>query len=86
MAMSNSIGSNVFDILICLGVPWFLENTIVKPFSIIKVYSGGIFYSAGVLLCSIVVQRLFFFFLFCRLASPFNVAQITVVKRKKEKK
>ena len=55
MAMSNSIGSNVFDILICLGVPWFLENTIVKPFSIIKVYSVGIFYSAGVLLCSIVV-------------------------------
>ena len=55
MAMSNSIGSNVFDILICLGVPWFLENTIVKPFTIIHIYSGGIFYSAGVLLGSIII-------------------------------
>ncbi len=55
MAMSNSIGSNVFDILICLGVPWFLESTILKPFTVVHVYSGGIFYSAGVLLGSIVI-------------------------------
>ena len=52
-----------------------LLNSIVPP------YCCG-----ALLLCSIVVQRLFFFFLFCRLASPFNVAQITVVKRKKERK
>ena len=55
MAMSNSIGSNVFDILVCLGLPWFIENTIIKPFSVINVYSGGIFYSSGILLCSIIM-------------------------------
>ena len=30
MAVSNSIGSNVFDILLGLGLPWFLSTT-VKP-------------------------------------------------------
>jgi len=55
MAMSNSIGSNVFDILVCLGLPWFIENTIIKPFTVINVYSGGIFYSSGILLCSIII-------------------------------
>ena len=28
MAVSNSIGSNVFDILLGLGLPWFLSTTI----------------------------------------------------------
>ena len=26
MAISNAIGSNVFDILICLGVPWLFKT------------------------------------------------------------
>jgi Ca2+/Na+ antiporter len=26
MAISNAIGSNVFDILICLGVPWLFRT------------------------------------------------------------
>ena len=25
MAVSNAIGSNVFDILMCLGLPWFIK-------------------------------------------------------------
>lgn len=25
MAISNAIGSNVFDILVCLGVPWLFR-------------------------------------------------------------
>ena len=25
MAVSNAIGSNAFDILICLGVPWLIR-------------------------------------------------------------
>ncbi|CAG2111809.1 unnamed protein product, partial [Medioppia subpectinata] len=28
MAICNSIGSNIFDILFCLGVPWFLKSVI----------------------------------------------------------
>ena len=37
MAVSNAIGSNVFDILVCLGVPWFIKTAIKDPGSTIKV-------------------------------------------------
>ena len=29
MAVSNSIGSNVFDILLGLALPWFIKTTMV---------------------------------------------------------
>lgn len=41
MAVSNAIGSNVFDILICLGFPWFLKTVIVDPGTIVPVESRG---------------------------------------------
>ena len=41
MAVSNAVGSNVFDILICLGLPWFLSTAIVYPGSSVSVYSKG---------------------------------------------
>ena len=42
MAVSNAVGSNVFDILICLGLPWFIQTAIIKPGSRVHVYSKGI--------------------------------------------
>lgn len=41
MAVSNAVGSNVFDILICLGLPWFLQTGVIMPGSIVHVYSKG---------------------------------------------
>lgn len=41
MAVSNAVGSNVFDILICLGVPWLLQ-TAIKHGEPVQVYSEGI--------------------------------------------
>lgn len=41
MAVSNAIGSNVFDILLCLGLPWFLMTVIVEPGSTVRVRSRG---------------------------------------------
>lgn len=41
MAISNAVGSNVFDILLCLGLPWFLQTTIVDRSGPIQVYSAG---------------------------------------------
>lgn len=31
MAVSNAVGSNVFDICLGLGLPWFIETAIVNP-------------------------------------------------------
>ena len=41
MAVSNAVGSNVFDILLCLGLPWFLKTTFVTPNKPVQVYSAG---------------------------------------------
>jgi len=54
MAVSNAIGSNVFDILVCLGLPWFLDTAIVNPDEYVKVTSKGLVYSTFSLLSTIV--------------------------------
>ena len=41
MAVSNAIGSNVFDILMCLGIPWVLKTAVVHPGSEVKVVHKG---------------------------------------------
>lgn len=41
MAVSNAVGSNVFDILICLGLPWFIKTAVIKPGSEVTVISKG---------------------------------------------
>jgi K+-dependent Na+/Ca+ exchanger-like protein len=57
MAVSNAIGSNVFDILLGLGLPWFLSNLIfgqrvpvdatgVVPFTIVLLSTLAMIYGA----------------------------------------
>ncbi|XP_046458106.1 probable sodium/potassium/calcium exchanger CG1090 [Daphnia pulex] len=53
MATSNASGSNVFDILICPGLPWFLQMG-VDPGSVVRVISKGLTYSTLSLLSTIV--------------------------------
>jgi len=53
MALSNAIGSNVFDML-CLGVPWLLKTTVMEPGSRIQIESQSIMISALLLIASIV--------------------------------
>ncbi|XP_069463631.1 sodium/potassium/calcium exchanger 3 [Ambystoma mexicanum] len=55
MAVSNSIGSNVFDILIGLGLPWALQTLAVDYGSFIQLNSRGLIYSVGLLLASVFV-------------------------------
>ena len=38
MAVANSIGSNVFDILIGLALPWFLQTCLLRPGSTVITY------------------------------------------------
>lgn len=42
MAVSNAVGSNVFDILICLGLPWLIQTTIIDAGGHVNVISKGI--------------------------------------------
>ncbi|KAJ9588298.1 hypothetical protein L9F63_018333 [Diploptera punctata] len=53
MAVSNAVGSNVFDILICLGLPWFIQTALIKPGSHVNVYSKGLTYSTLSLLSTV---------------------------------
>ncbi|KAL2088916.1 hypothetical protein ACEWY4_015815 [Coilia grayii] len=54
MAMSNIVGSNVFDML-CLGLPWFIKTAFVDTTSPVEVNSTGLLFTAASLLLSIVI-------------------------------
>ena len=60
MAVSNCIGSNVFDML-CLGIPWLLKTTVIDPNSTVRIQSENIFFITFILLASIVVTVLLLF-------------------------
>src|SRR5699024_6660975 len=53
--VSNSIGSNVFDILVGLALPWFVETPIVDPGSVSTINSRGLVYAVILLFLSLVV-------------------------------
>ncbi|OWF56023.1 hypothetical protein KP79_PYT16868 [Mizuhopecten yessoensis] len=52
MAVSNAVGSNVFDILICMGLPWLLQ-IIINNGEPVQVYSEGLLYSSFTLLATV---------------------------------
>ena len=41
MAISYVFGSNIFNVLVVLGLPWLLQTTVVKPGTAIQLYSSG---------------------------------------------
>ncbi|XP_075940637.1 sodium/potassium/calcium exchanger 4 [Anarhichas minor] len=53
MAVSNTIGSNVFDILVGLGVPWAIQTMCVSYGSVVMINSRGLVYSVVLLLGSV---------------------------------
>jgi Ca2+/Na+ antiporter len=55
MVVSNSVGSNLFDILVGLGLPWLLSNLFISKSSSIKIDSKGLFYSTSVLLLTVLL-------------------------------
>ena len=58
MAVSNTIGSNVFDILLCLGLPWLLKTTIVDLGGYVNVVSGSMLYTSISLFGTVLVTIL----------------------------
>ncbi|CAH1958917.1 unnamed protein product [Acanthoscelides obtectus] len=58
MGISNSIGSNTFDILLCLGLPWFIKATFMPTITgkyWVGINSAGIEYSAISLLSTLLL-------------------------------
>uniref|UniRef100_A0A4W4FCP9 Sodium/calcium exchanger membrane region domain-containing protein n=1 Tax=Electrophorus electricus TaxID=8005 RepID=A0A4W4FCP9_ELEEL len=53
MAVSNSIGSNIFDILLGLGFPWALRTLVVDYGTTVSINSRGLLYSVILLLASV---------------------------------
>ena len=56
MGISNSIGSNTFDILLCLGLPWFIKAAFLPTTPgqhYISLKSNSMAYSAGSLLSTL---------------------------------
>ncbi|XP_060773846.1 sodium/potassium/calcium exchanger 4 [Neoarius graeffei] len=58
MAVSNSIGSNVFDILVGLGLPWALQTMAISYGSVVMINSRGLLYSVVLLLASVALTIL----------------------------
>ena len=42
MAVSSSVGSNIFDILVGLPLPWFISTAIVDPDCPVSIGSEGL--------------------------------------------
>ena len=58
MAVSNSIGSNTFDILVCLGLPWLVKSIMNGSSDgswFVEVNSEGLAYTVISLLASLVI-------------------------------
>ncbi|CAG5080929.1 Similar to slc24a5: Sodium/potassium/calcium exchanger 5 (Danio rerio) [Cotesia congregata] len=63
MGISNSIGSNTFDILLCLGLPWLIKSSFspTQPGRhYISINSGGLEYSAISLLSTLLLLYIAF--------------------------
>lgn len=58
MAVSNTIGSNVFDILVGLGLPWGIQTMAVNYGSVVQINSKGLVYSVVLLLGSVALTVL----------------------------
>ena len=55
MAVSHAIGSNVFNILFCLGLPWLLQTTVVDFGGHINVMSNSMTYTTLALFTTAVI-------------------------------
>lgn len=58
MGISNSIGSNVFDVLLCLGLPWFIKATLLPKIPgeyYVQINSQGLVYSSISLFSTLVI-------------------------------
>lgn len=79
MVIANSLGSNIFDILICLGLPWFVSTAITNgDRGGVTIYSKGIFYSTAILMATVFVLIIAFVLNRWRLDRKFGILMFVV--------
>ena len=54
MAVSNAIGSNIFDVLICLGVPWLIKTIFLQQGQEAVIVHKGLLYSGVILVAPVI--------------------------------
>ncbi|XP_065296690.1 probable sodium/potassium/calcium exchanger CG1090 isoform X1 [Dermacentor albipictus] len=54
MAVCNALGSNIFEILVGLGLPWFIKTVLLTPGTPAVVHGKGLAYSTACLLSTVV--------------------------------
>jgi K+-dependent Na+/Ca+ exchanger-like protein len=60
MAVANAIGSNIFDILVCLGLPWLIATTVLgRPF--VQVGTHDLLTSVFILISTVIVVFIFLY-------------------------
>lgn len=59
MAVSHAVGSNTFDILLCLGVPWLLKTTIVANVDYVVLEDVALIYTSFLLIGSALIVVVF---------------------------
>ncbi|XP_043226733.1 probable sodium/potassium/calcium exchanger CG1090 isoform X2 [Amphibalanus amphitrite] len=74
MAVSNALGSNVFDILFCMGVPWLISTLLVYPGSYVKVDSGGMLYSTVFLFSTVIFLLVATYLSRWTLSKPYGIS------------
>ena len=62
MAVSQAMGSNVFDVLLGLGLPWILKTLIFDFRSAVSVESFGILMSCFSIFVSVVLLLIAFYY------------------------
>lgn len=55
MAIANCFGSNVFDILVGLAVPWLIQTTYIDPSGYAIIFSKGLLYTVVLLFLTIII-------------------------------
>lgn len=58
MGISNSIGSNVFDVLLCLGLPWLIKAALLPKIPgeyYVQINSQGLVYSSISLFSTLII-------------------------------
>ncbi|KAM3185398.1 hypothetical protein ACTXT7_006444 [Hymenolepis weldensis] len=53
MAISNAVGSNIFDILVCMGLPWLLRTMVIG--GPVEIYSQGLTYATLTLFITVLI-------------------------------